>query len=135
REIHVLLDTLKADPRCDGRLGMVGMCLSGGFVIQMARRPDMAAPVLYHHSLGQEGAGVPDDEPLDDVVRLQAHFARRDVFCPPRRRRRLEERLEGRIDAFTYDLPHGFRSVARSTEGAALAWERTLRFFDEHLRT
>ena len=30
QEIHVLLDALKADPRSNGRLGMLGQCLTGG---------------------------------------------------------------------------------------------------------
>ena len=67
QEIHVLLDALKADPRSNGRLGMLGQCLTGGYVIQMAKREDMLAPVVYHHSLGIQGAGVPKKEPLDNI--------------------------------------------------------------------
>ncbi len=63
QEIHVLLDALKADPRSNGRLGMLGQCLTGGYVIQMAKREDMLAPVVYHHSLGIQGAGVPKKNP------------------------------------------------------------------------
>lgn len=133
-EVHTLLDGLKSDPHCNGRLGMLGACLSGGFVIQMAKRPDMAAPVLYHHSLGQEGAGVPESESLDTVTRLQGHWARRDTFCPAARRERLAERLGDRLEAHVYDMPHGFRSVSRRRPEAPLVWERTLRFFDQHLK-
>jgi len=134
REVHQLLDALKADPRCNGRLGMLGACLSGGFVIQMAKRPDMAAPVLYHHSLGMKNGGVPDDESLDTVTRLQGHWSRRDVFCPAARRQRLAERLGDRLEAHVYDMPHGFRSVSRGRPEAPLVWQRTLRFFAEHLK-
>ncbi len=133
QEVHQLLDGLKDDPRCNGRLGMLGMCLSGGFVIQMAKRPDMVAPVLFHHSLGQGDAGLPASESLDTVTRLQGHWARRDVFCPAARRERLAERLGDRLEAHVYDMPHGFRSVSRDLPEAPLVWERTLRFFEEHL--
>jgi len=134
-EIHRLLDTLVRDPRCNGRLGMLGMCLTGGFVLQMAKREDMAAPVLYHHGLGVTGGGLPESESTDGIRLLQAHFARVDPFCPKARRRRLAERLGERLEAYEYDMPHGFRSLYRERPEAPLAWERTVRFFDEQLKT
>lgn len=135
REVAELLDRLKADPHCNGKLGMIGMCLTGGFVIQSAMRPDMLAPVVYHHSLGMEGAGVPRDEEagLDKIQRLQGHWSRVDPFCPAARRDRLINKLGDRVEAHVYNIPHGFRSGSRLTQGSKLAWQRTLRFFDEHL--
>lgn len=133
REIHALLDALKADPRCDGKLGMLGACLSGGFVIQMARRSDMIAPVVYHHSLGLDDAGVPASEALDEVTRLQGHWASRDIFCPRQRRERLQERLGAKLERYEYNMRHGFRSISRDHPASAVVWARTLRFFDEHL--
>lgn len=135
-EINELLNTLKTDPACNGRLGMLGMCLTGGFVIQAAMRDDMAAPVLYHHSFGLQGAGVPYDEEenLQKIQRLQGHWSRIDPFCPAKRRQRLIEKLGHRVDAHVYNIPHGFRSLARKTKAAAQAWERTLDFYDQHLQ-
>ena len=133
-EIHRLLDALAGDRRCNGRLGMLGMCLTGGFVIQMAKREDMRAPVLYHHSLGVQGGGLPESESTDGIRLVQAHFARRDPFCPRSRRRRLAERLGDRLEAYEYDMGHGFRSVSRKQPEAPLAWERTLHFFDRQLK-
>ncbi len=135
REVGQLLDALKADPRCNGRMGMIGMCLTGGFVIQAAMRPDMLAPVVYHHSLGMEGGGVPlDEEPgLARIQRLQGHWSRVDPFCPAARRERLINKLGERVDAHLYNIPHGFRSGSRLTAGSRLAWKRTLGFFDQHL--
>ena len=75
QEIHVLLDALKADPRSNGRLGMLGQ-FNRGYVIQMAKREDMLAPVVYHHSLGIQGAGVPKKNLLDDIRILQGHWAK-----------------------------------------------------------
>lgn len=135
-EINELLDVLKNDPACNGQLGMLGMCLTGGFVIQAAMRSDMKAPVVYHHSFGLQGAGIPLDEEakLQEIQRMQGHWSRIDPFCPAKRRQRLINKLGDRLDAYIYNIPHGFRSVARKTQAAALAWQRTLEFYDEHLQ-
>ncbi len=134
-EITELLNALKADPACNGKLGMLGMCLTGGFVIQAAMRPDMQAPVVYHHGFGLQGAGIPYSEEagLNKITRMQGHFSRVDPFCPAKRRKRLMEKLGGRLDAHVYDIPHGFRSASRKTQAADLAWQRTLAFYDQHL--
>lgn len=135
REIDALLDQLKQDDACNGRLGIIGMCLTGGFVIQAAMRDDMEAPVVYHHSFGQQGAGLPlkEEDGLATVKRMQGHWSRVDPFCPKKRRERLKDLLGDRLDAHVYNIPHGFRSAGRGTRDGKTAWERTLAFFDRHL--
>ena len=135
QEVNDLLDRLKQEPACNGKLGMIGMCLTGGFVIQCAMREDVKAPVVYHHSLGMEGAGLPtEEEPqLINVKRMQGHFSKGDVFCPAKRRNRLKDLLGERLESHVYPAPHGFRSVSRGTQSGKQAWKRTLRFFEEHL--
>jgi len=133
QEMHAMLDALKADPRCNGRLGMLGQCLTGGFVLQMAKRDDMLAPVLYHHSLGLEGAGIPDDESLDGIRLLQGHWSTIDPFCPASRREKVIKGLGQRVEAYTYAMPHGFRSLSRALPGARVAWQRTVDFFEREL--
>ncbi len=134
QEIHVLLDALKSDPRSNGRLGMLGQCLTGGYVIQMAKREDMLAPVVYHHSLGIEGVGVPKKESLDDIRILQGHWANVDPFCPKSKREKLIQQLGDRVEAYTYNMPHGFRSVSRGMPEAKVVWQRTVDFFDRELK-
>lgn len=134
REVHAMLDVLKADRACNGRLGMLGACLTGGFVLQMAKRNDMLAPVVYHHSLGLQGSGVPDIENLDDVRILQGHWSKIDPFCPSRRRNKLINALGERVEAHVYNLPHGFRSVSRGLPGSRLVWRRTVDFFERELK-
>ena len=134
QEIHVLLDALKADPRSNGRLGMLGQCLTGGYVIQMAKREDMLAPVVYHHSLGIQGAGVPNNESLDEVRILQGHWATVDPFCPATKRNKLIQQLGDRVEAYTYNMPHGFRSVSRGLPEAKVVWQRTIDFFERELK-
>ena len=135
QEIHVLLDALKADSRSNGRLGMLGQCLTGGYVIQMAKREDMLAPVVYHHSLGIQGAGVPkNNESLDGVRILQGHWATVDPFCPATKRNKLIQQLGDRVEAYTYNMPHGFRSVSRGLPEAKVVWQRTVDFFERELK-
>jgi len=134
QEIHVLLDALKADPRSNGRLGMLGQCLTGGYVIQMAKREDMLAPVVYHHSLGIQGAGVPNKESLDEVRTLQGHWSTVDPFCPATKRNKLIQQLGDRVEAYTYNMPHGFRSVSRGLPEAQVVWQRTVDFFERELK-
>lgn len=134
QEINELLDVLKNDPRCNGRLGMLGQCLTGGYVIQMAKRPDMFAPVVYHHSLGIEGAGVPKNESLDEIRILQGHWSNVDPFCPASKRNKLINALGDRVEAYTYNMPHGFRSLSRGLPEAKVAWQRTLDFFERELK-
>lgn len=132
-EVHDLLDALKADARCNGRLGMLGACLTGGFVLHMAKREDMHAPVIYHHSLGIEGAGVPKEDSLEGIEKLQGHWSSVDPFCPARRRNKLIKELGDRVEAYVYNMPHGFRSGSRMLKDSALVWERTLDFFQRQL--
>ncbi|MCH7337641.1 dienelactone hydrolase family protein [Acinetobacter sp. NIPH 2699] len=134
QEIHVLLDALKTDPRSNGRLGMLGQCLTGGYVIQMAKRDDMLAPVVYHHSLGVQGAGVPKKESLDEIRILQGHWSTVDPFCPAAKRNKLIQQLGDRVEAYTYNMPHGFRSVSRGLPDAKVVWQRTVEFFDRELK-
>ena len=135
QEVHDLLDSLKFDPRCNEHLGMIGMCLTGGFVLHMAKRDDMDAPVIYHHSLGLKGSGVPKNESLKEVRLLQGHWSKRDPFCPSKRRNQLINELGDRVEPYVYDMPHGFRSVSRRMKDSALVWERTLGFFERQLKT
>lgn len=134
-EINDLVDQLKADPLCNGRLGILGACLTGGFVLQMAKREDMLAPVVYHHSLGLKGSGVPANESLDGVKVLQGHWARIDPLCPASRRNKLQAQLGDRLERYEYNMPHGFRSVSRGLPESKIVWQRTVEFFDKHLHS
>lgn len=136
QEVHRCLDFLKTEPLCNGKLGMIGMCLTGGFVLQMARRDDLTAPVVFHHSFGTRGGGMPSDEAADVKHTILGHFAELDArFCPKARVDKLKADLGDRLIVNMYDgVGHGLRSVFRHTPQGAEAWERTLAFFAEHLQ-
>lgn len=126
---------LQSHPDCTGRVACVGFCF-GGWVSNMlaARVADLAAAVPFYG--GQA--------PVEDVPKIAAplllHFASNDdrvnAGWPA-----YEEALEANgVDyvAHVYeDTNHGFHNdtTPRYDEAAArLAWQRTLQFFEKHLR-
>jgi carboxymethylenebutenolidase len=134
REVGTLLDALKADPGCDRRLGMIGMCMTGGFVLHMARRDDLSAPVVYHHAPGITGAGISAADAAEIRGPVQGHFAADDRICPKRRADQLKATLGARLDLHVHpDAGHGLRSRFRSTAAGAEAWRETLAFLDRQL--
>jgi len=135
REVATLLDTLKVDPACDRRLGMIGMCMTGGFVLHMAQRDDLAAPIVYHHGTGVAGAGIEPADAARIAGPVQGHFAEKDFICPRRRVEKLADLLGDRLDLRWHDgVGHGLRSRFRSTPAGAEAWAQTLDFLARNLR-
>jgi carboxymethylenebutenolidase len=133
REIHALLDRLKQHPDCNRRLGMIGMCMTGGFVLQMARRDDLAAPVVFHHA-PVRGSGLPDADATAVRTTVLGHFAARDPICPRTKVEALARQLGDRLEVNVYEgVGHGLRSTFRHSPQGEEAWQRTLAFFREQL--
>ena len=126
---------LQEHPDCSGRVGAVGFCFGGGMVNTLAVRvPDLGAGVPFY---GGQAA-------VEDVPRINAplmlHYAELDTRInagwPA-----YEEALKANgvtYQVFFYERTnHGFHNdtTPRYDEAAArLAWERTIAFFNEHLR-
>jgi carboxymethylenebutenolidase len=126
---------LQSHPDCTGRVGCVGFCFGGSVANALAVRiPDLAAAVPFY-------GGQPASE---DVPKIKAplllHYAGNDqrvnAGWPA-----YEAALKANgVDytAYVYEgTNHGFHNdtTPRYDEAAAkLAWQRTLDFFDQHLR-
>jgi carboxymethylenebutenolidase len=126
---------LEKNPECTGKIGAVGFCFGGGVVNSLAvRLPELAAAVPFY---GRQPSA-------EDVAKIKApilaHYAANDqgvdAGIPA-----FEAALKAdgkQYQIFTYEgTQHGFHNdtTPRYDEAAAkLAWQRTLDFFNKHLR-
>jgi len=129
-------DWLKQLPDGNGKVGAVGFCYGGGIVNFLATRlPDLGAAVPFYGN----------QPPAEDVARIKAplliHYAENDerinAGWP-----KYEAALKAagiRSEAYIYaGVQHGFNNdtTPRFDQAAAkLAWQRTVDFFKQHLRT
>jgi len=127
---------LKTQAGTNGRVGAVGFCFGGGVVNHLATQwPDLNAGVPFY-------GAAPN---LADVPRIRAplllQFAGNDerinAMWPP-----YEAALKAahaKYEAFVYPgVEHGFNNDTTprfDAKAAALAWQRTLAFFAQNLRT
>ncbi len=126
---------LKAHAECTGRIGAVGFCFGGGVAGQLAvRMPDLGAAVPFY---GRQPSA-------EDTARIKAplliHYAANDQGVNqgwPAFEAALKANGKS-YTAHTYEgTQHGFHNdtTPRYNEAAArLAWQRTLDFFNKHLR-
>lgn len=126
---------LQALPAGNGQVGVVGFCYGGGISNDLATQlPDLGAAVPFY-------GGQP---PAADAARIKAplliHHAANDERINagwPAYEEALK-RAQVRHEAHTYPgTQHGFHNdtTPRYDEAAAkLAWQRTVAFFNRHLR-
>jgi len=126
---------LQGSADCTGKVGAVGFCFGGGICNALAvRLPDLAASVPFY---GRQA-------PAADVPQIKAplllHYAGNDKRVnegwPA-----YEQALQANDKQYTAHMyagaNHGFHNdtTPRYDEAAAkLAWERTLAFFDQHVK-
>lgn len=126
---------LKGRADCSGKLGVVGFCWGGGVAHMLATRlPDLAAAVPFYgnHPSAEDAARV--KAPL--LIHFAAVDERINAAWPD-----YEAALTAAGVAFTAHVytgtQHGFNNdttLRFDAASAKLAWERTLAFFDKHLR-
>jgi carboxymethylenebutenolidase len=116
---------LKQLPESNGKVGVIGFCYGGGIANLMATRlPELAAAVPFYGSA----------PPLEAVPAIQSplliHFAEQDE--------RVNASWPPYEQAFQYaGTQHGFNNDTTpryDEQAASLAWQRSLDFFNHHLR-
>ncbi len=129
------VEFLQDHPDCTGRVGATGFCYGGGVANNLAVRvSDLGASVPFY---GGQAA-------LEDVPRINAPLLLQYASDDERINAGIpayEEALTANGKQFTTHIYpntfHGFHndSTPRYDEAAAeLAWQRTIDFFNEHLR-
>ncbi len=126
---------LKSLPEGNGRVGVVGFCYGGGIANFLATRlPDLAAGVPFY------GAQPTAEEAARIKAPLLLHYAGEDERITsgwPAYETALKA-AGVKYQVYIYPgVQHGFNNdtTPRYDEAAAkLAWQRTIAFFDQHLR-
>ncbi|MEO9778690.1 MAG: YghX family hydrolase [Sedimentitalea sp.] len=133
-DFFAAFEFLRDHPSSTGKVGCVGFCYGGSVCNALAvAYPDLAASVPFY---GRQPAA---EDVADISAPLLIHYAG------------LDERINAGADAYAEaltangkeftvhvypDVNHGFHNDTTpryDAEAAALAWERTLAFFDTHL--
>lgn len=129
-EIHELLDQLKTFEYVDGeRIGVIGQCLTGGFALHAALRDDVKAPVVFHHSFGITGSGMPEMDARSICKNVQGHYVKIDPMCPKSRVDELKRQIGDYFEVNYYDwLPHGIPHFFRRTDEGRRAYINMVRF-------
>jgi carboxymethylenebutenolidase len=134
-EFFEVLDQFKELENVDAdNIGVVGQCLTGGFVLHAAIRPEVKAPVVFHHSFGLKGSGIPKTCTSLINKKVQGHFAYVDPMCPVWRVKQLETELNGNLETHWYNLPHGIPHLFFNTQQGKQAFERMTAFFESQLK-
>jgi carboxymethylenebutenolidase len=127
---------VRSRPDSSGKIGAVGFCWGGGMVNRLAETvPDLDAAAAFY-------GPVP---PLDQVAKIKAplllHYAGNDNFVNPKvpDYEAALKQAGVKYTAYMYDgVQHAFHndtSAARyNADAAKLAWQRTIEFFDRHLK-
>ena len=126
---------LKERPECSGKYGAVGFCYGGGMVHTLSTRlPDLSAGVPFYgnHPAAEEAAKVKSPllihfAGIDE--RINAGWPAYEVALKAAGARYTAHQYAGTQHGFNNDTTPRFDAAA-----AKLAWERTLAFFNQHLR-
>lgn len=127
---------LKGHPRSNGKVGVTGFCLGGALTLASAcHLPSLAGAVSFY--------GIPPAEKVDYAkvtAPIMMHVAKHDEWVTVAKAEAIRAQLDAHgkpAELHVYDAHHAFVNDTRpdvySAESAALAWARTVAFFQKHL--
>jgi len=127
---------LRAHPRSNGKVGVLGFCMGGALTFSAAARLDgLACAVPFY--------GLPH-MPLEAYAKIKApisaHFAKTDDWAKASVAEDVQKTVRaagGQMDLYVYDAGHAFMRETDSSKyveaASKVAWERALAFLKAHL--
>lgn len=122
---------LRAHPRSNGKLAVVGFCLGGAMALAAACHVEGLAAVAPFY-------GIPAKEKADftkATAPIEAHFARTDAYATVAKAEAIAAQVNaqgGSMKVHVYEAEHAFMNDTRPVydeASAKLAWSRLVAFF------
>ena len=127
------------DAVISSKVGAVGFCMGGGFVLQLAaQQGDKVAAAVPFYGVGpavpKQYAGL--------TAAVQGHYGEQDAFYPADSARQQEKQIAEEsgadVEFFYYPAGHAFHNDANKLgtydeQSAKLAWSRTVEFLRSRL--
>ncbi|HZZ96200.1 MAG TPA: dienelactone hydrolase family protein [Jatrophihabitantaceae bacterium] len=140
KDLAGAVDYLLADDDVtSSKVGAVGFCMGGGFVLQLAaQQGDKIGAAVPFYGVGQ---GVPD-EYRGITAPVQGHYGENDDFYPVEQAREQEQQIrnqsQAEVEFFYYPAGHAFHNDkdklgTYNDDAAKQAWGRTLEFLHAKL--
>jgi carboxymethylenebutenolidase len=130
---------LASDAVTSAKVGTVGFCMGGGFVLQLAvQQGDKIGAAVPFYGVGQ---GVPESF-AGLTAPVQGHYGENDAFYPAAAARELEAKMRsesaGSVEFFYYPAGHAFHNDkdkmgTYDADNAKLAWDRAIAFLHANL--
>lgn len=124
-------DAAKAALADTGKVGIVGFCLGGSVAFAAATRLEAFSAAVGFY--GGRIAAMADETPR---IPVQLHYGSEDQGIPMSNVETVKSKRPD-VEIFVYEgAGHGFNCDARPSyhaEAAKLAWDRTMKFFADHM--